>query len=95
MCRLSELGCRDPRCRTCPPRSFVDTHQDPRPGPELRYRGGGTRESSRNGSQGDGRVEAAVADQAVHVRDSGDVSRPAFAVGCEGRRRFVRYAAEA
>ncbi|MFF1502364.1 DUF397 domain-containing protein [Streptomyces sp. NPDC058316] len=49
----------------------------------------------RNRSPGDDLVEAAVAEQAVHVRDSADVSRPAFAVGCEGRRRFVGYAAEA
>ncbi|MFB7532925.1 DUF397 domain-containing protein [Streptomyces sp. NPDC056178] len=94
MCRVSELACRDPGCRTCPPHPFVRTHQGPRPGPELRHQGGGTRESSRNRGQGDDRVEAAVAEQAVHVRDSADVSRPAFAVGCGSRRRFAAYAAE-
>ncbi|MEU1921578.1 MULTISPECIES: DUF397 domain-containing protein [Streptomyces] len=34
------------------------------------------------------------AEQAVHVRDSKDVTRPSFAVGREGRGRFVRFASE-
>ncbi|MFB9462596.1 DUF397 domain-containing protein [Streptomyces cinereospinus] len=50
--------------------------------------------SSYSGSQGDDCVEVAIAEQAVHVRDSKDVTRPAFAVGREGWGRFVRFAAE-
>ncbi|NIL53349.1 DUF397 domain-containing protein [Streptomyces sp. 2BBP-J2] len=34
------------------------------------------------------------AEQAVHVQDSKDVTRPFFAVGREGRGRFVRFASE-
>ncbi|WP_431772845.1 DUF397 domain-containing protein [Streptomyces cucumeris] len=49
--------------------------------------------SSYSGSQGDSCVEVAVTEQAVHVRDSKDVSRPDFAVGPEGWERFVRYVA--
>lgn len=48
--------------------------------------------SSYSGSQGDDCVEVAIAEQAVHVRDSKEVSRPAFAVGREGWRQFVRFA---
>ncbi|MGW5022065.1 DUF397 domain-containing protein [Streptomyces cacaoi] len=48
--------------------------------------------SSYSGSDGDSCVEVAIAEQAVHVRDSKDVSRPAFAVGREGWRQFVRFA---
>ncbi|MER5842862.1 DUF397 domain-containing protein [Streptomyces prasinus] len=44
--------------------------------------------------QGDSCVEVAIAEQAVHVRDSKDVIRPAFAVGREGRGQFVRFASE-
>ncbi|MFJ9682394.1 hypothetical protein ACIRP2_30730 [Streptomyces sp. NPDC101194] len=40
-------------------------------------------------------MEVAATEQAVHVADSGGVSRSVFAVGPKGRRRFVRYAAEA
>ncbi|MFF4300359.1 DUF397 domain-containing protein [Streptomyces sp. NPDC001601] len=47
--------------------------------------------SSYSGSSGDDCVEVAIVEQAVHVRDSKDVSRPAFAVGCEGWRSFVRF----
>ncbi|MFP8884249.1 DUF397 domain-containing protein [Streptomyces mangrovi] len=47
--------------------------------------------SSYSGTQGDNCVEVAVTEQAVHVRDSKDVSRPAFAVGREGWGRFVRH----
>ena len=36
----------------------------------------------------------AVTEQAVHVRDSKDVTRPAFAVGREGWGQFVRFASE-
>ena len=50
--------------------------------------------SSYSGTQGDDCVEAAIAEQAVHVRDSKDVTRPSFAVGCEGRGQFVRFASE-
>jgi hypothetical protein len=50
--------------------------------------------SSYSGSSGDGCVEVAVTEQAVHVRDSKNVTRPAFTVGREGRGRFVRFASE-
>ncbi|MFJ4126238.1 DUF397 domain-containing protein [[Kitasatospora] papulosa] len=49
--------------------------------------------SSYSGSQGDSCVEIAVAEQAVHVRDSKDLALPAFAVGREGWDEFVRFAA--
>ncbi|MFJ1546364.1 DUF397 domain-containing protein [Streptomyces sp. NPDC088246] len=45
--------------------------------------------SSYSGSQGDSCVEVAVAEQAVHVRDSKDVSRPHLAIGPDGWARFV------
>ena len=48
--------------------------------------------SSYSGSQGDDCVEVAIAEHAVHVRDSKDVTRPALAVGREGWGRFVRFA---
>jgi hypothetical protein len=51
--------------------------------------------SSYSGSQGDSCVEVAVTEQAVHVRDSKDVTRPDFGVGREGWARFVGFAAEA
>lgn len=47
--------------------------------------------SSYSGTQGDDCVEVAIAEQAVHVRDSKDVSRPAFVVGRDGWRSFVRF----
>ncbi|SFL28123.1 DUF397 domain-containing protein [Streptomyces pini] len=47
--------------------------------------------SSYSSAQGDDCVEVAVTGQAVHVRDSKDISRPAFAVGREGWGRFVRH----
>ncbi len=50
--------------------------------------------SSYSGSEGDSCVEVAIAEQGVHVRDSKDVTRPAFAVGREGWGRFVRFASE-
>jgi hypothetical protein len=40
-------------------------------------------------------VEVAVTEQAVHVRDSKDMTRPHFAVGCEEWSRFVGFAAGA
>lgn len=49
--------------------------------------------SSYSGSQGDSCVEVAVTGQAVHVRDSKDVTRPHLAVEHEGWSRFVRYVA--
>jgi hypothetical protein len=49
--------------------------------------------SSYSGTQGDNCIEVAVTEQAVHVRDSKDVSCPAFAVGREGWGRFVRHVA--
>ncbi|MFD6325345.1 DUF397 domain-containing protein [Streptomyces sp. INA 01156] len=50
--------------------------------------------SSYSGTQGDDCVEVAIAEQAVHVRDSKDVARPSFAVGREGWGQFVRFASE-
>ncbi|MCP9943864.1 DUF397 domain-containing protein [Streptomyces somaliensis] len=50
--------------------------------------------SSYSGSQGDSCVEVAIAERALHVRDSKDVTRPAFAVGCDGWGLFVRFASE-
>ncbi|GGL39518.1 hypothetical protein GCM10010095_25660 [Streptomyces anthocyanicus] len=50
--------------------------------------------SSYSGTQGDSCVEIAIAEQDVHVRDSKDVARPAFAVGRDGWRTFVRFASE-
>ncbi|GAA2391243.1 DUF397 domain-containing protein [Streptomyces glaucosporus] len=50
--------------------------------------------SSYSGSEGDDCVEVAIDGQAVHVRDSKDVTRPSFAVGREGWERFVRFASE-
>ncbi|WP_037872016.1 DUF397 domain-containing protein [Streptomyces sp. NRRL S-37] len=44
--------------------------------------------------RGDSCVEVAIAEQAVHVRDSKDVTRSPLAVGREGRGRFVRFASE-
>ncbi|MCI4140748.1 MULTISPECIES: DUF397 domain-containing protein [Streptomyces] len=50
--------------------------------------------SSYSGSSGDDCVEVAVTEQAIHVRDSKDVTRPSFAVGREGWGQFVRFASE-
>ncbi|MFJ8080046.1 DUF397 domain-containing protein [Streptomyces sp. NPDC096205] len=47
--------------------------------------------SSYSGSEGDSCVEIAVAEQAVHVRDSKDLARPPFAVSREGWAPFVRF----
>ncbi|MEU0114364.1 DUF397 domain-containing protein [Streptomyces bobili] len=51
--------------------------------------------SSYSGTQGDDCVEVAVTEQAVHVRDSKDVTRPHFAVKREQWSWFVGFAAEA
>jgi hypothetical protein len=51
--------------------------------------------SSYSGSEGDSCVEIAIAEQAVHVRDSKDVSRPAFSVEREQWSRFVGFVADA
>ncbi|MFD5764328.1 DUF397 domain-containing protein [Streptomyces sp. NPDC127049] len=48
--------------------------------------------SSYSGTQGDNCVEVAVTEQAVHVRDSKDITRPDFAFGHEGWARFVGFA---
>ncbi|MDT0378285.1 DUF397 domain-containing protein [Streptomyces sp. DSM 42041] len=49
--------------------------------------------SSHSGTQGDDCVEVAVAADAVHVRDSKDLTRRPFAVGREGWAAFLRFAA--
>jgi hypothetical protein len=50
--------------------------------------------SSYSSAQGDSCVEVAVTEQAIHVRDSKDVTRPSLAVGRDGWAQFVRYASE-
>lgn len=50
--------------------------------------------SSYSGSQGDDCVEVAIAEQAVHVRDSKDLTRAAFTVGRAGWGQFVRFASK-
>ncbi|GAA1424952.1 DUF397 domain-containing protein [Streptomyces thermospinosisporus] len=50
--------------------------------------------SSYSGTQGDSCVEIAIAEQAVHVRDSKDLTRPPFAVDRERWAPFVRFVAE-
>ncbi|MGW7382916.1 DUF397 domain-containing protein [Streptomyces sp. NPDC054794] len=50
--------------------------------------------SSYSGTQGDDCVEIAIVEQAVHVRDSKDLARPAFAVGQDGWGQFVQFASE-
>ncbi|MFH8557409.1 DUF397 domain-containing protein [Streptomyces celluloflavus] len=49
--------------------------------------------SSYSGTSGDNCIEIAVAEQAIHVRDSKDVTRPHFTIGRDGWAQFVRYAA--
>ncbi|WDV56780.1 DUF397 domain-containing protein [Streptomyces coeruleorubidus] len=44
-----------------------------------------------SGSSGDDYVEVAVTEHAVCVRDSKDVTRPHFSVGCEEWSRFVGF----
>ncbi|WP_436965388.1 DUF397 domain-containing protein [Streptomyces sp. SudanB148_2056] len=51
--------------------------------------------SSYSSAQGDSCVEVAVTEQAIHVRDSKDMTRPHFAFGREEWSRFVRFAAGA
>ncbi|MFI6892878.1 DUF397 domain-containing protein [Streptomyces sp. NPDC050256] len=50
--------------------------------------------SSHSGTEGDNCIEVAATQQAIHVRDSKDLARPAFAVGRKGWDEFVRFAAE-
>ncbi|PZH17198.1 DUF397 domain-containing protein [Streptomyces sp. NTH33] len=50
--------------------------------------------SSYSGTQGDSCVEVAVTEQAIHVRDSKDVTRTPFAVSLDGWSRFVAFAAK-
>ena len=50
--------------------------------------------SSYSGSSGDDCVEIAIAEQAVHVRDSKDLDWPALAVGREGWTAFLGFASQ-
>lgn len=50
--------------------------------------------SSYSGTAGDNCVEVAVTDQAIHVRDTKDLTRRPFAVGHEGWTYFLGFAAE-
>ncbi|MGW7355490.1 DUF397 domain-containing protein [Streptomyces sp. NPDC054802] len=50
--------------------------------------------SSYSGSQGDDCVEVAIAEQGVHVRDSKDVTLPAFAVARAEWASFMRFVSE-
>jgi hypothetical protein len=47
--------------------------------------------SSYSGTQGDDCVEVAIAEQAVCVRDSKDVTRPHFSAGREEWSRFLGF----
>jgi Domain of unknown function (DUF397) len=47
--------------------------------------------SSYSSAQGDSCVEVAVTEQAIHVRDSKEVTRPHFAVSRGGWTRFVEF----
>ncbi|WP_263166250.1 DUF397 domain-containing protein [Streptomyces sp. SCSIO ZS0520] len=49
--------------------------------------------SSYSGTQGDSCVEVALTAHAVHVRDSKDTTRPAFAVAPEAWAQFVEHTA--
>ncbi|MGX4688700.1 DUF397 domain-containing protein [Streptomyces sp. JNUCC 63] len=51
--------------------------------------------SSYSGTAGDNCVEVAVTEQAIHVRDSKDVTRRPFTVRREGWSCFVAFVAEA
>ncbi|PWG12575.1 DUF397 domain-containing protein [Streptomyces sp. V2] len=51
--------------------------------------------SSYSGTDGDDCVEVSVAQQAICVRDSKDVTRPHFSVGRDGWTHFVGYVSEA
>ncbi|MFB4193481.1 DUF397 domain-containing protein [Streptomyces carpaticus] len=46
--------------------------------------------STYSGSEGDSCVEVAIADQAIHVRDSKDTTRPPFTVSGESWMPFLR-----
>ncbi|WP_405683137.1 DUF397 domain-containing protein [Streptomyces sp. NBC_00057] len=46
--------------------------------------------SSHSGTQGDSCVEVAIAEVAVCVRDSKDVTRPHLSIGRDGWAQFVR-----
>lgn len=48
--------------------------------------------SSRSGTQGDDCIEVTVAADAVHVRDSKDLTRRPFSVGRERWARFLAHA---
>ncbi|MFF4823709.1 DUF397 domain-containing protein [Streptomyces sp. NPDC001312] len=50
--------------------------------------------SSYSSAQGDDCVEVAVTEQAIHVWDSKNVTRPSLAVGRDGWGRFVTFVAE-
>ncbi|MEU9379763.1 DUF397 domain-containing protein [Streptomyces sp. NPDC048279] len=50
--------------------------------------------SSYSSAQGDSCIEIAVTGQAIHVRDSKDVTRPHFAVGRAEWARFVGFVSE-
>jgi xanthine/CO dehydrogenase XdhC/CoxF family maturation factor len=51
--------------------------------------------SSYSGTSGDDCVEVAVTEEAIHVRDSKDMTRPHFAVSPDAWARFVGFAAGA
>ncbi|PWG12298.1 DUF397 domain-containing protein [Streptomyces sp. V2] len=51
--------------------------------------------SSYSGSSGDDCVEVSVAEQAISVRDSKDVTRPHFSVARDGWTQFVGFVSEA
>ncbi|WP_416972867.1 DUF397 domain-containing protein [Streptomyces sp. 4F14] len=51
--------------------------------------------SSYSGTEGDDCVEVAIAQQAISVRDSKDVTRPHFSVGRTGWKHFVGFVSEA
>jgi hypothetical protein len=51
--------------------------------------------SSYSSAQGDDCVEVAVTEQAIHVRDSKDVTRSSFTVDRDGWACFVTFVAEA
>ncbi|MFD3309442.1 DUF397 domain-containing protein [Streptomyces sp. NPDC058694] len=50
--------------------------------------------SSYSSAQGDSCVEIAVTEQAIHVRDSKDVTRPHFGVGRDGWSHLVVFVAD-
>ncbi|MFD5491411.1 DUF397 domain-containing protein [Streptomyces sp. NPDC127091] len=47
--------------------------------------------SSYSSAQGDSCIEVAVTEQAIHVRDSKDVTRRPFTVGRDGWTKFVTF----